>query len=329
MDLEQPILVTGGSGFIGGRLVEALLQRGARLRVLVRTQSTVPVSWPAHLELCPGDLDEPDSLSLACRGVGTLFHAAGHAHSGTDHSPREVERHWRVNALGTRQLLEAAARSGVKRFIFLSSVMAMGEGGKRCVGEDWPLPPRTPYGRAKRDAEQAVIETGQRQAMHVVNLRLAMVYGAGGKGNLRRMAGGIRQGWFPPLPEVGNRRSMVHVSDVVQAALLAAADPAANGRSYIVTDGRDYSGREIYDLIRRELGKAASRWSVPAVVLRAAASLGDGLGLIVGRSVGFDSAVLDKLLGWACYRCDKIQRELGYRPTRTLIDSLPEILASG
>ncbi|MCZ7655575.1 MAG: NAD-dependent epimerase/dehydratase family protein [Rhodocyclaceae bacterium] len=91
-------------------------------------------------------------------------------------------------------------------------------------------------------------------SMHVVNLRLAMVYGHGGRGNLERMARGIRAGWFPPLPDSGNRRSLVHVEDVVAAMGMVAQAPAANGRTYIVADPKAYSGREIYDAIRRGLG---------------------------------------------------------------------------
>lgn len=87
----------------------------------------------------------------------------------------------------------------------------MAEPGDACADKDWPGEPATPYGRAKRAAEDAVLEAGAKYGMHVVNLWLAMVYGHGGRGNLERMARGIRAGWFPPLPETGNRRSLVHM----------------------------------------------------------------------------------------------------------------------
>jgi nucleoside-diphosphate-sugar epimerase len=323
---EKTVLVTGGTGFIGRFLVSALLEQNARVRVLVRAGSQIPTAWAGKVDLGYGDLEVPESLLSACQGIGQLFHAAGFAHAWAANSPQTVALHWRVNALGTQALVEAAAAAGVERFVFLSSVKAMGEGGKRCIDEDWTLLPQTPYGMAKRAAERWVLETGQRYGMHVVNLRLAMVYGPGSQGNLERMITGIRQGWFPSLPEIGNRRSMVHVRDVVQAALRAVADSVANQKTYIVTDGQVYSTREIYDLICQALGIKRRRWTVPCTLLQLIAWLGDIAGWIRGRPIGFDSEALDKLLGWACYRSDRIQQELGYRPSRTLKDSLAEII---
>jgi UDP-glucose 4-epimerase len=326
---ETAVLVTGGTGYIGRHLVEALLDQNARVRVLVRANSQIPSAWAGTVELCCGDLEFPESLGAACRGIDTLFHAAAYAHTEVDVSSHEAERHWRVNALGTRRLAEVAAEAGVKRFLFLSSVKAMGEGEKRCVDEEWSAPPRSPYGKAKRAAEQWVVEIGQRHFMHVVNLRLAMVYGAGAKGNLGRMIEGIRRGWFPPLPEVGNQRSMVHVCDVIQAALRAATHPLANQKTYLVTDGRFYSSREIYELICVGLGMPVRAWAVPVCLLRSVARIGDITSRLRRRHSGFNSETLDKLLGWACYRSDRIQRELGYRPSRNLVDSLAEILREG
>ncbi len=95
--------------------------------------------------------------------------------------------------------------------------------------EDWDAPPETPYGRAKRAAEERVLAVGRESGMQTVNLRPALVYGPGIQANLLRLIEAVRRGWLPPLPETGNRRSLVHVDDVVQALLLAAAHPAAAG----------------------------------------------------------------------------------------------------
>lgn len=102
----------------------------------------------------------------------------------------------------------------MRRFVFLYSVKAVAEPSEQCVDEVWLGEPSTPYGRAKRDAEDVVLDIGQRHGMHFVNLRLAMVYGRGGRGNLERMARGFQAGWFQPLPETGNRWSLVQVDDV-------------------------------------------------------------------------------------------------------------------
>lgn len=316
---DRSVLVTGGSGFIGRHLARELLAQNARLRVLTRS-NTLPGG--AEVEHCRGDLDDAASLGEACRGIDTIFHAAGLA----DASARAA-LHWRVNTEGTRRLLQAAATAGVAHFVFLSSVKAMGEGGGRCIDEDWPLPPRTAYGQAKRAAEDWVLEVGRHSDMHVVNLRPAPVYGPDGGGNLPRLVAAVRRGILPPLPEIGNKRSLVHVSDLVQVALQAAWHPAANRKTYIVTDGRAYSTREIVDLIRRGLGRSVPRWTVPLGALRALAQFGDALGRLWGRPLPFDSEALEKLFGSACYCSERIRRELDYRPRRTLADAIPEILA--
>lgn len=292
-------LVSGSTGFIGHRL----LQSGDR--GLVRG----PVAMPGAVR---GDLLDPSSLAAACDGIETVFHCASYAHAFPSSDP---DAHWRINFEGTRNLLSAAGKAGVKRFIFLSSVKAMAEPGDECVDENWPGEPDTPYGKAKRAAEDAVLEAGVRYGMHVVNLRLAMVYGRGGRGNLERMAKAIRAGWFPPLPETGNRRSLVHVDDVVAAIRLVAERPEANCHTYIVADPRAYSGREIQDAIRAVLRAPTLRWSVPANLLRAVGHLNGRLGEIV-----------DRLIGSACYSPARIERELGWRARIGLKEGLREMI---
>jgi nucleoside-diphosphate-sugar epimerase len=141
------------------------------------------------------------------------------------------------------------------------------------------------------------------------------------------MIAAIDRGIFPPLPELGNRRSMVHVVDAVQAAVLAAHTPAANGQCYIVTDGRAYSTHELYELICRALGKPIPRWHVPLWSLKALGKVGDAIGQISGIRFLFDSDALDKLIGSAWYSSDKISRQLGYCPTITLETAMPELIA--
>jgi nucleoside-diphosphate-sugar epimerase len=322
------VLITGGTGFIGRYLVEELLRQGALVRVLVRSMARIPAAWKERVELCPGDLEERDSLMKACCKVETIIHAGGFAHAWDDDSQAASGLHWRVNAEGTRHLLAAAAKAGVKRFVFLSSVKAMGDAGEQCIDETWPNPPQTPYGRAKRAAELWVLDAGRNHDMHVVNLRLAMVYGPGNKGNLDRMIHAVKRGFFPPLPRIGNRRSMVHARDVARAALMAAEHPGANCQTYIVTDANTYSSREIYELILRALGKRTPRWAVPMFIFSALAWAGNLMARVPGMRIGFDYETLDKLLGWACYSSEKIRRELGYRSSWSLGDALPDMLRS-
>lgn len=330
---RRPVLVTGGTGFIGRRLVTALREQGTRVRVLVREARTADQqaldrrSWNLHeVERAVGDLSDGASLARACGGVETVLHVAGFAHADAGSTPEFAVRHWAVNAAGTFNLLNAARAAGVERFVFLSSVKAVGNPGQCCVDEGWDAPPETPYGQAKRAAEEQVLAVGRESGMHTVNLRSALVYGPGMQANLLRLVEAGRLGWLPPLPETGNRRSLVHVDDVVQAILLAVAHPAARGQTYFVTDGRPYSGGELYRLIRQALGRPAPRWAIPAVALWGAANLADGVRGLVGRRDRQFQAMLDKLLGWACYDARRIVNELGYQPAWDLERALPELL---
>jgi len=254
-----------------------------------------------------------------------MFHCAGYAHAFSSLSVDDEALHWQINFEGTRNLVEAAGKAGVRRFVFLSSVKAMGEPGDRCADEDFAGLPEAAYGQAKRAAEKAVVEAGRCYGMHVVNLRLAMVYGSGGRGNLERMGRLVRRGVFPPLPETGNHRSLVHVDDVVAAMHLVAEDGRANGRTYIVAAPEAPSGRQLYDALREALGMPRCTWAVPESALRLAGRVGDGLEAVIRRRLPLDSEVLERLLGSAWYSPVRIERELGWRAKVSLADGLREM----
>jgi UDP-glucose 4-epimerase len=320
-------LVTGATGFIGRHLVAALLERGYKVKALVRNKDKAGTLWPDNsVTVSQGDLTQSATLENSCVGIDSVFHLAS-CNCAEDSDGGEAEKlHQAVTVQGTRCLLRAAARAEVKSFIFISSVKAMGEGHRDCLDEMSPPTPETAYGRAKLAAEQIVLEAGRKYGMHVCNLRLPVVYGLGNAGNLPRMIAAIEGGWFPALPAVGNRRSMVHVNDVIQATLLAAENVQAKNQTYIVTDGRVYSTSQIYDLIQQTLGRRIPRWRVPALLLQMGAKVGDAAEWLWGNPGFFNSESLHKLIGSAWYSCDKIQQELGYTPQYSLEGALPEIV---
>lgn len=328
MKIREIVLVTGATGFIGRRLVHALgRRREVGIRALTRNAEKGRALWPDDtVTIVAADLASSQTIGNAWRGVQTIFHFAGHAHAEDEGSRTSDALHGRVTVVGTQALLDAAVSAGVQRVVFVSSVKAMGESSGECLDERTEAEPSSAYGHAKREAERLVLEAGRRHGFHASILRLPLVYGPGVKGNLLRMMEAIDRRRFPPLPETGNKRSMVHVDDAVRAALLAAEYPRANGQVYIVTDRHAYSARRMYDLICRGLGKQPSRWSVPRGLLRVGARVGDTIGSVSGRRFLFDSNALTKLLGSAWYSSEKITRELGYEPTHTLDDSVKEMV---
>jgi len=309
------VLVTGATGFIGYHLCAALLKKGVRLRVLGRRQPDIDAEF-----YCWSLMEPLSATSLT--GVDTVFHLAGKAHAISETQQDEKE-YFQINSEGTLKLLEAARASEVKTFVYFSSVKAVG-GVAGAMDESVNIEADTPYGRSKLAAEKLVLEGGY--VPHPVVIRPSMVYGNTEKGNLPRMIRAVAAGRFPPLPVTGARRSMLHVDDVVQAALLAAEKPEAVGQTYIVTDEQMYSTRQIYDWICGALGRKSPNWSVPMSVLKLLGSLGDVIGRVRGRRFMFDSDALESLMGSACYSSEKIARELGYKPNRDLQSALPEIV---
>jgi nucleoside-diphosphate-sugar epimerase len=312
------VLVTGAGGFVGGRLVDALMRDGVVVSPMFRVAVRVDGARQA-------DLLDPASLARACDGIDTVVHCAGYAHAHDDDEGAARLRHHQINCVGTCNLLDAAARAGVKRFIYLSSVKAMGAPGRQCVDEQWPAPPDTPYGESKRHAEAAVLAAGQSSGMRVCNLRLAMVYGRGSRGNLERMARGIAGGWFPPLPETGQRRSLVHIEDVVSAVRCVITDTRASGKTYIVADVQAWSGAEIYDALRAASGRARTAWRVPAPVLVSAGWVGDLVGRLMRRKLAMDSRAVRRLIGAECYSPAAIFRDLGWQARVTLTQGACEL----
>jgi len=315
--LLKQALVTGASGFIGSHLCGSLLQHGWSVRGLSRSGTA-----PDGVEAVACDLVDKAVPEEIVRGVDVVFHLAGKAHVLNSDYHDEAE-YFPINIAATRKLLEAARGSGIRRFIYFSSVKAVGY-SEDCMDESCDALPETMYGRSKLMAEQLVLHGGY--VSEPVVIRPSMVYGLSDKGNLPKMIRAIRNGRFPPLPDTRNQRSMVHVGDIVHAALLAAEHPAAPGNVYIVTDGHAYSTRDIYEWICETLDQSIPAWCLPLPVLILLAQVGDMIGKVRGRRFIFDSGVLKRLTESECYSSEKIQHELGFKAQYQLKDVLPEMV---
>ncbi len=316
--VKTSFYVTGASGFLGRRVCSRLAAHGT-VRALMR--SAVDGPWDA-VDMVDLAKDPPPPGALA--GVETVIHLAARTHA-VDESGDTEGLYRAINVDGTRRLLEAAKSAGVRRFVFVSSVKAMGEGGDGVQDETATPVPATWYGKTKRAAETMVMDGSWPH--EAVVLRPALMYGKGVAGNVGRMIEAVRAGRFPPVPEVGNSRSMVHGDDAAHAIVLAATGARAAGRLFIVTDGRPCSTREMYEWICKALGQTPRRRTPPLSMYRGLAKVGDVLGRLRGRRWIFDSEAFGKLFGSAAYDSSAICRELGFEPKWTFRTALPEMVS--
>ncbi len=312
------VAVTGARGFIGNVLCAALAARGVSILALLREAQDGPWDEALLHKLGSGPIHHDFS------GIDVVYHLAGYAHA-TDDSGGEESAYERTNVRGTQEVMQAAIAGGVRRVIVFSSVKAMGEGAPVCLDECAPCRPVTAYGRSKRAAELAALEMAAGTVTDVVVLRLPLVHGTGQKGNLTRMFKALAARRLPPLAAAGNRRSMVHVDDVTDAALRVGGCACAGGEIYIVAPSQAYSTAEIDAIMRDALGRARARWRLPVAWLKPAALIGDVIGRLWGRSP-FDSQALARLTESAWYSGAKLAEHTGWQARRSLRDTFTDIV---
>jgi len=293
------VLVTGATGFVGQHLIEYLKLDGYNIKAIAR--KLIP---GVDTVICDFFNDSIPENTL--KGIDVVFHLAGYAHDLKSESGIE-QTYQKINVDITSKLLLLSVKNNVKKFIFVSSVKAGGVSKQgKCATEKSLSEPDGVYGKTKREAELKVLEVGRKSDMHVSILRPALIYGPKVKGNLQLMMQGIKKGWFPPLPEIGNRRSMIHVDDIVRALLFLTNNKKSNGEVFIATDGRVYSSRNIYEAMCYVLDKNVPNWSVPRLLFNAIARLSSGF-----------KYKIDKLLGDECYSSKKLQ-SLGFKAQKQL-----------
>jgi UDP-glucose 4-epimerase len=292
-------LVTGATGFIGSRLLGLLNTLKCDVRLLARSEII-------NYETVVCDLKQDEIPKHTLVSIDTVIHLAGFAHDMQD--PSKVKDLYRlINIDASVKLARLAVESGVKRFVFISSVKAgAGLVSGKCINESYQNEPEGVYGISKREAELKLLKIGNESGMHVSIIRPSLVYGPNVKGNLQLMLTGIKKGWFPPLPETNNQRSMIHVDDLVRVILLVANDSRTNGEIYIATDGVPHSSREIYKAMCKVVGKSVSNWCVPKKLFDIVSLLSPQI-----------KYKIDKLLGDECYSSEKLEK-LGFKSQKTL-----------
>ena len=297
------VLVTGANGFVGLPLCARLARSGIEVIAGVRRASAALTALGAQGRLRQaefGDLGVAADWSSALAGVDAVVHLAARVHVlGTAADPALFHR---INVEGTFALAEAAARAGVQRFVFMSTVKAMDARGD-------------PYSQSKAEAEQRLREAAGRFGLACVIVRSPLVYGPRVRANFLRLMRLVDTGIPLPLASVSNRRSLVFVGNLADGLHACVTEPDATGRSFAISDGEDISTPDLVRRIAHALGRPARLFPFPVAMLRVA-------GAVTGQS-----QAIDRLIGDLTIDSSPIRSVLRWRPPFSMAQGLAETAA--
>ncbi|MDB5850448.1 MAG: NAD-dependent epimerase/dehydratase [Rhodoferax sp.] len=263
------ILVTGATGFVGARLVSALTASpGFSVRPIVRRVALGDA-------VAMGDLSSTTEWTEALAGINVVVHLAARVHVMHDNAADPLPLFLRTNTEATLHLAQQAARAGVKRLVFLSSVKVNGErtaAGRPFRADDAPAP-EDAYAISKHRAELGLHAIASATGLEVVIIRPPLVYGPGVKANFAALLNAVTRGMPLPLGRVHNRRSLVALDNLVDLVVTCLTHPRAAGQTFLVSDGEDLSTADLVRRLARAMQRPARLLPVPVWLLKTAATV--------------------------------------------------------
>ena len=267
------ILITGQNGFIGKVLFNSLQQQGHKVRGTVRSEQKTDKDIVAV-----GDISSTTNWTEVLKDIESVIHLANRAHVLNDKSKDLLTVFRQVNVDGTIQLAKQAVESGVKRFIFVSSIKVNGEftDQKPFNVNDRP-DPQDPYAISKLEAENALRKISKKSSMEVIIIRPPLVYGQGVKGNFQRLKRLVELGVPLPFASINNKRSLISLDNLIQILAKSISYPALANQILLVADEQDLSTPELIRKIATSINKPVRLFHFPPNLLKI-------LGKLIGQS---------------------------------------------
>jgi len=301
------VLITGATGFVGRATCERLVAEGHAVTAAVRSPDELRVRT-----VVVGDVGPQTDWVNALENCDTVVHLAAHVHAMRASIGQSVDFH-RINAEGSARLALQAARAGVRRMIYLSSVKVSGESsGARALIENDPPSPVDDYGISKAEAEKRLKTIAVETGLELVILRPPLVYGPGVKANLLQLLRVVDAGIPLPFSSIDNRRSLLGVENLAQAIEICLEHPAAANRIFFVSDDHDVSTPGLIREIALALGRPPRLFPVSP-----------GLLLAAGR-VARREAQIARLTGSLQIDVSALKNALGWRPQNSLRHGLEQ-----
>jgi nucleoside-diphosphate-sugar epimerase len=307
LKVSKPILVTGATGSIGSVLVKRLCASGQFVRALVRNPDrAAELRSMANVEILPGDLSRPDSLSGCAQGCSLVYHCAAKL-SGSD-----WKRSQAINVTGTQAIAAEAAHAGVERFIYTSTIGVYGLSKAENITEETPWSKyNLPYFTTKQAAERLVWEF--KDQIPFVVARVGDVVGPGQHTWTIDLIERINQGMYVTLPDSESGwLNPVYIDNLVDALLLMGVHPAAPGQAFNIVDGTPILASDYFNHLARMAGRRIA--AIPAIVMKAAAALLMGFDRLRGREATTTPGSVDYLLRIGKIYPDKLRAALGWSP---------------
>jgi nucleoside-diphosphate-sugar epimerase len=318
------IALTGASGYTGGRLLEALRRRGDEVQVLVRASSgAAPRLAAVATKVVPGDLADASAIASLVEGCDAVLHVA--AVYRTAGHPEDYYRE--VNVRGTERLLEAAARSGARRFVHTSTVGVHGDVKHPPADETAPIVPGDVYQRTKAEAEALALRYHRERGVPVAVVRPGAIYGPL-ETRLLKLFRAIARGRYAV---VGTGRSFYHpvyVDDLVQGFLLALERPEAVGEAFLVCGPQYVSQDDLAALVAKHTGGRVLPFHVPALPLQLAGALVEAVCVPFGVDPPLHRRRVDFWTKSRAFSIEKARRRLGYEPRVSLDEGIARTVAS-
>ncbi len=306
------VLVTGANGFIGKVLCEEMAIKGLNVCASVRSLNSA-LSLPREVEIRETGSIGPDTYwTKTLENVESIVHLAGRVHMFNDSSSDPLSEYRSVNTAGTERLARVAASSGVRLFIFLSTIKVNGEGKNTPYTEEDIPSPQDSYAVSKWEAEEKLKSIAGETGMKVVIIRAPMVYGPWVKANFFRLLKMVDRGIPLPFSGVDNRRSIIYINNLADVIIHCLINFKAGLKTYLVSDCENISTPQLVRQIAKSLGKPVRLFYAPIFMLR----LG---GLLTGKS-----HTIERLINSLYIDPSKIIKELNWQPPFTFEQGLKE-----